>query len=250
METRIWLGIYRKLSAALFAVALTLQHPGSVAQPIGVANLRCEYQRQPLGVQHSHPILSWEITSNQRSTTQTAYQILVASTRKALNQNLGDCWDSGKVATGQSIQIPYAGRPLAAATTYYWKVKTWTNKAAPPHWSAVAEWQMGLLAAPDWRGAQWIAYEQLPAERVAVLPVDGKKDTYNGNNVLPLLRKQFTTKNNVRHATLFISGLGQFEAVLNGQKVGRHFLDPGWTKYDQQAQYVTFDVTSQLRSGA
>ncbi|MGI4866075.1 MAG: family 78 glycoside hydrolase catalytic domain [Janthinobacterium lividum] len=249
METRISLSICSKLAKALFALALTLTYTDLLAQRSTTTHLQCEYQPRPLGVQQRHPVLSWQLTSDQRNTTQTAYQILVSRSRQALDHDLGDCWDSGKVATGQSIQVPYAGQPLAPATTYYWKVKTWTNQAQPAQWSEAAEWQMGLLAAPDWQGAQWIAYEQLPAERVAVLPVDGKKDTYNGNNILPLLRKQFTAKKNVRQATLFISGLGQFEAVLNGQKIGSHFLDPGWTKYDRQAQYVTFDVTSQLRSG-
>jgi alpha-L-rhamnosidase len=128
-------------------------------------------------------------------------------------------------------------------------VQAWDNHGHTSAWSTPATWQMGLLTPQDWHGARWIAYEQLPAERVAVLPVDGRKDTYTANNVLPLLRKSFIAKKNVRQATLFISGLGQFEAVLNGQKVGNHFLDPGWTKYDQQAQYVTFDVTTLVKRG-
>jgi alpha-L-rhamnosidase len=76
-----------------------------------------------------------------------------------------------------------------------------------------------------------------------VLPVDGAKDTYHDNNTLPLLRKTFVAKKRLAKSTLFISGLRQFKALLNGQRVGNHFLDPGWTKYDKQAQYVTFDVT-------
>jgi alpha-L-rhamnosidase len=76
-----------------------------------------------------------------------------------------------------------------------------------------------------------------------VLPVDGAKDTYHDNNTLPLLRKTFVAKKRLAKATLFISCLGQFEALLNSQKVSSHFLDPGWTKHDKQAQYVTFDVT-------
>jgi alpha-L-rhamnosidase len=76
-----------------------------------------------------------------------------------------------------------------------------------------------------------------------VLPVDGAKDAYHDKNTLPLLRKTFVAKKRLAKATLSISDLGQFEALLNGQKVGNHFLGPGWMKYDKQAQYVTFDVT-------
>ncbi len=239
--------VFRALHTALL-VALASQH--SAAQTLTVANLRCAWQPHPLGVQSTAPALSWQLRSDQRNVLQTAYRILVSDDKRTLSQHLGNVWDSGKITTGTSLQISYAGQPLASARTYYWQVQVWDNQGHTSAWSEPAEWQMGLLHAEDWQNAQWIAYDQLPAERVDVLPVDGAKDTYNGNNVQPLLRRQFTARKNVRQATLFISGLGQFEALLNGQKIGNHFLDPGWTKYDQQAQYVTFDVTSQLHSGA
>lgn len=47
----------------------------------------------------------------------------------------------------------------------------------------------------------------------------------------------------------YICGLGQFEMFLNGEKVGDHFLDPAWTKFDKEAQYVAFDITGELRDG-
>ncbi|MFC7667740.1 family 78 glycoside hydrolase catalytic domain [Hymenobacter humi] len=234
--------------AGLLVVFVLIYHPAS-AQRLRVSNLKCAYQSRPLGVQSPAPVLSWELSADRRNVVQTAYRVLVADSPQKLSQNTGNIWDSGKVTAGASIQISYAGRPLEPAKTYYWKVKTWDNHAAESPWSAPAEWQMGLLSPRDWRGAQWIAYEQLPAERLAVLPVDGKKDTYTGNNVLPLLRKQFIAKKRLAKASMFISGLGHFELLLNGQKVGNHFLDPGWTKYDKQAQYVTFDVTRLLKSG-
>ncbi|WP_317173345.1 family 78 glycoside hydrolase catalytic domain [Hymenobacter armeniacus] len=214
-----------------------------------MANLKCEYQPHPQGVQTRTPALSWELRAERRNVRQTAYQILVADSRQSLDQNRGNVWDSGHVPSPASIQVSYAGGALQPAKTYFWKVRTWDNQGNASEWSAPAGWQMGLLTPQDWKGATWIAYDQLPADRVTALPVDGKKDTFTDNNVLPLLRKQFEAKKQPTQATLFISGLGQFEAVLNGQKVGNHFLDPGWTKYDRQAQYVTFDVTSQVKSG-
>ena len=237
--------VFRALSAAFWLVLL---HQPGAAQILRVNHLRCEYQAHPLGVQTRTPALSWEISASQRNTVQTAYQVVVAESLEQLKQGLGDSWNSGKVASGASIQVRYAGKALQPAHTYYWKVKTWDNHDGVSEWSAPAAWQTGLFAPADWKGARWIAYDQLPAARATVLPVDGAKDTYRDNNILPLLRKQFTAKKPTK-ATLFISGLGQFEAVLNGQKVGNHFLDPGWTKYDKQAQYVTFDVTNLVKSG-
>jgi alpha-L-rhamnosidase len=249
MKIRSFLSFLPSPAAAVPLILIVLIYHPATAQKLAVANLRCEYQPHPLGVQTATPSLSWQLRADRRNVRQAAYQVLVADNPNKLSQNVGNVWDSGKVSAPTSIQVSYAGRTLQPAKTYFWKVKTWDNQGGASEWSAPAEWQMGLFAPADWKGAAWIAYEQLPADLVAVLPVDGKKDTYNGNNVLPLLRKQFEAKKQPVRATLFISGLGQFEAVLNGQKVGNHFLDPGWTKYDQQAQYVTFDVTSQVQRG-
>ncbi|OON67536.1 alpha-L-rhamnosidase [Hymenobacter sp. CRA2] len=212
-------------------------------------NLRCGYRPNPLGVQLPAPNLSWELMADHRNARQTAYRVLVADDEKLLARNQGNVWDSQKTSSAASIQVPYAGPALQPTKTYYWKVMVWDDRQQASGWSQPARWQMGLLTPADWHGARWIAYEQLPAEHVTVLPVDGRKDSYQGGNVLPLLRKDFQVKKKLRRATAYVCGLGQFELRLNGQKVGDHFLDPAWTKYDQHAQYVTFDVTEQLRKG-
>src|SRR4051812_31376543 len=125
----------------------------------------------------------------------------------------------------------------------------WDNTNLVSGWSKQASWQMGLLTKADWKNAKWIAYEKLADSNVNILPTDGKKDKYVGNNVLPVLRKPFQLDKPVKKATVFITGLGHFEMSLNGKKVGDHFLDPGWTKYDKQALYVSFDLTNLLNKG-
>ncbi|RYD77072.1 MAG: alpha-L-rhamnosidase, partial [Sphingobacteriales bacterium] len=82
-----------------------------------------------------------------------------------------------------------------------------------------------------------------------ILPTDGKKDKYNTNDILPMFRKDFVVSKTIKKATAFISGLGHFEMSLNGEKVGDDFLAPGWTKYDKEALYVTYDVTKQIKKG-
>jgi len=62
------------------------------------------------------------------------------------------------------------------------------------------------------------------------------------------LRRDFDVKS-VRRATLFIAGLGYFEAHINGQKVGDDFLSTPYTAYDKRITYRTFDVTSMLVRG-
>jgi len=226
----------------LFAVSL-------FAQNVKVTQLTCDYRHNPLGIDTQSPRFSWKITSKKYNVSQSAYQIIVADNIDALNRNQGKIWDSKEIKSNRSIQVVYAGAKLQSAKTYYWKVRIWDQDKVVSKWSETAVFQMGLLNTEDWKGAQWIAYQTLADSNVNILPTDGKKDKYQDNNILPLFRKEFNISKSLKKATVFISGLGHFELTANGKKVGDHFLDPGWTKYDKEALYVTFDVTKILKNG-
>ncbi|MFD3440183.1 alpha-L-rhamnosidase [Streptomyces sp. NPDC058685] len=65
------------------------------------------------------------------------------------------------------------------------------------------------------------------------------------------LRHEFRLpRRKVRRARLYATALGLYEAHLNGRRVGRDQLAPGWTDYRKRVQYQTFDVTASLRPGA
>jgi|GEM_PF-355510 len=227
------------LNAALTAQKLTLTH------------LRCDDRQNPLGVDARKPMLSWELQSQQQEVLQTAYRIIVADDSSLLEKNTGNIWDSKKVVSGASVQVPYSGRALQAAGKYYWKAMVWDNKGNASKWSNPAFWQMGLPTAADWMGAKWIGYAAMPADATIVpfAHYGGKKEWGPRRDVLPLLRKNFNVEKPVKRATIFISGLGQFEMSINGEKTGDHFLDPGWTQYSKHALYVGFDITQQLQPG-
>lgn len=65
-------------------------------------------------------------------------------------------------------------------------------------------------------------------------------------DICPLFVKEFRTKGNVKEAKLFITALGVYEAVLNGNRVGDFILAPGWTSYGKRLQYQEYDVTGLL----
>jgi len=219
------------------------------AQEVKVTRLTSGYRNNPIGIDFASPSLSWNLQSTRHNVMQTAYQILVSSSAAKLQKNVGDVWDTKKVNSNQSIQVKYQGARLLSAATYYWKVRVWDNSGKVSSWSSPAFWQMGLLNSADWKGAKWIAYEKLADSNVNALPVDGKKDKYLGSNILPMFRKDFTVEKTITKASVFISGLGHFEMSLNGKKVGDDSLAPGWTKYDKEALYVSYDVTAQLKKG-
>lgn len=62
-------------------------------------------------------------------------------------------------------------------------------------------------------------------------------------------RKVFQIDKKIKNAAACVCGLGQFVFHVNGQKIGNHELDPGWTNYNKRIQFVSFDVTRQMNLG-
>ena len=65
-------------------------------------------------------------------------------------------------------------------------------------------------------------------------------------DVAPLYEKMFELKTGIASATLHITALGVYEAILNGSRVGEFVLAPGWTSYRRRLQYQSYDVTGLL----
>lgn len=226
------------------------------AQVFSVSELRCEQSQRPLAVDPAGPRLSWQLNADRRGCLQSAYRILVADSPVALADDNGNVWDSGKVFSDRSVLVPYGGPALQPGKAYCWKVQAWDADGNLSPWSLPASFGTGLMSMQDWNGAKWIAMEPDVDSLKCIEGNTGKwKD---GGPVfdkpvapykLPQLRREFTATKPVKRAMAYICGLGQFEMFLNGEKVGDHFLDPAWTKFDKEAQYVAFDITGELRDG-
>lgn len=65
----------------------------------------------------------------------------------------------------------------------------------------------------------------------------------------PMLRKTFRIDKPVQQARLYATSRGVNEFYLNGHKVGRDYLNPGWTDYRYRLMYNTFDITPLLVQG-
>lgn len=193
--------------------------------------LHCEYLTDPLGIDTPQPRLSWILESNQRAQRQTGYQVLVASSEARLKSDLGDLWDSGKVASDQTLHVLYSGQPLASCQRCFWKVRAWDQDDKASSWSRPASWEMGLLSPRDWQGT-WIG-----------------GSTNLSYSPAPLLRGTFNLEGEIRRARAYICGLGYYDLYINGARIGDHLLDPGYTRYDKRALYVTYDVTDALHRG-
>ena len=66
-------------------------------------------------------------------------------------------------------------------------------------------------------------------------------------DVVPLFTRRFHLGKKVASAVLYITCTGVYEACLNGSRVGRFLLAPGWTSYEKRLQYQQYDVTALLK---
>src|SRR4051812_25016977 len=74
-----------------------------------IINLTCEYRTNPLGIDVTQPRFAWQMETDRQGARQTAYRVLAASTADGLSKGAADLWDSGKIDSDQSVQIPYEG---------------------------------------------------------------------------------------------------------------------------------------------
>ncbi len=364
--------------------------------------LTAEYMSSPVGLDCAAPRLSWKLAARHakaRDLQQTAFQIQVAASVAKLMSGEPDLWDSGRVASDQSLNVAYAGKPLVSSLRCYWRVRAWDNTVdVPSPWSAPSRWVTGVMRPEEWRakwigaaastrpdcdlaGAKWIwagdaasldkaapgkrqfrklfdapqgaggapvllavtaddewevfVNGQLAAKTwghfnewrflrfidvaqfvkpgrnlIAVTVVNkepgptgllamlkfssgatvttdaswlvsaqspkGWKDTVDGfaaegwkaasvaggvdcppwgklvrrlETVSPAFEKRFTVAKVVSQAILHITGVGFYEASLNGVKIGRKVLDPSPTKFDTRVLYSTYDLTGFVPPG-
>ncbi len=59
-------------------------------------------------------------------------------------------------------------------------------------------------------------------------------------------QKDFTTAKKIASATLYASAMGVYAPYVNGTRVGKAVLAPGWTSYASRILYQTYDVTDLL----
>lgn len=65
--------------------------------------------------------------------------------------------------------------------------------------------------------------------------------------VCPVFRKVWKEEKPVESAVIYLTALGVYEAHLNGQRIGKYVLAPGWTAYDKRLQYQQYDITELIK---
>ena len=215
------------------AVACTETHN------VVLSSLETEMRENPQGVGNAAPRFSWKLESEAQGITQVRYQIEVAASEPDLKNKSNLLWNTGEIESDQSLLIKYAGEQLKSGKAYFWKLTVWTNTGQKIE-SRVQHWSNALLKEADWK-AKWIGIND-PEN----LQVDKNR------TILPAryLRKEFNATSSPKRAMLYISGVGSSTCYMNGQQVGNDVFGPLPTWYDASVPFLTYDVTSFVKSGS
>ena len=139
---------YNQIVLLLFSSMLLLlsckSKYGTESEKISPVGLSVEFIREPATVLiiDDNPEFSWELPKT--AVKQISYQILVASSKDLIENDKGDVWNSGKVASSQSINIEFKGTPLEVGNTYFWKVKIWDVNNKESLYSKYQSFKIGL----------------------------------------------------------------------------------------------------------
>lgn len=218
---------------ALPAAGIARSKAGSA---LTVGQLRWDGRDRPLGFLQFEPRLAWTVTSAVRAQKQTAYQVLVASSQTKLAPGKADLWDSGKVASEESINVRYAGPSPTARQRAFFTVRVWDRNDRPSAFAPASFWEMGLYDE-EWEG-QWIGRPRDSAERA---DAPDRSVTY--------LRKAFSLPKGIAKARLYASAFGVYRMSINGRAVSEDVLAPGFTDFHKRVLFQTYDVTGLLRKG-
>ena len=105
------------------------------------------------------PLLSWSLADTAslptRGLIQSAYQIRASSSPSGAPL----LWDSGKVASSETLQLAYGGPALSSSERVWWRVTVWDGADTECEGSApdAAFFEQALLGEAGWAGAEWLA---------------------------------------------------------------------------------------------
>lgn len=214
---------------AVFLVLLTiLPFQLLAASPDAPYNLRSFDKYNPVGTD-GNPYFGWYVNDPDQNEIQSAFQVLVASTRTNLDLNNGDIWNSGKVRSRNQNYVYSEGKPLLSATRYYWKVRMWDKDGNVSHYSDPATFETGLLANIDWAGAKWIKRDS---------DVEDDYTYFRKGTTLP--------EKTILRAIVYITACHSYELYVNGKFIGKGSNN----HYPQYSYYNAWDISSALISNS
>lgn len=194
---------------------------------LSIKLIKINHLIQPKGIRGAIQT-GWEIESDHSHTMQTGYQIQIAETPDFTTL----IYDSGRVESEDSANVPVAGIAWKSLVRYFLRVRIWDNHGEESPWQ-VTEYLTALQTSEEWQAA--------------FITAEDEKDKINAPGTV--VRKEFTVEKPIKEALFISTAHGLYQAFLNGKRVGRDELAPGWTSYHHRLLYQSYDVTDLVKPG-
>lgn len=180
-----------------------------------ITALKINGMARPMGCAFSNVTVSWRVEDSiSKCQKQSIVEIALDEGMETIVSRKEGVLPSKGVALDTALQ---------PRTTYYVRVQVTGEQGDSAE--AFGSFDTGKMDEP-WQ-AQWIG-----------MPEDC--------SFHPVLSKTFEAGTNIKRARLYITGVGLYEASINGQKVGNDFLAPFFNDYHYAIQTQTYDVTGLL----
>ncbi len=143
--------IYKKILSVSLFMFMSL----AIWAETSITNLKVQGLVEPLAVEDTNPMFSWQMKSDVTGQSQKAYQIIVT------NASGEKVWDSEKTESGISNNIKYSGIALKPETKYIWDLTVWDKNNV--QYKASSRFETGLMSGEisAWNGAKWIGSNKL-----------------------------------------------------------------------------------------
>ncbi|MGQ8337549.1 alpha-L-rhamnosidase-related protein [Sunxiuqinia sp. A32] len=176
----------KSVTTIVFLISVFLVSSQNLSKPEG---LLVELLRAPEEaiITDSQPEFGWVFP--MEGVSQSAYQILVASSIDNLNSKHAEFWNSGKIISANSINITYQGEQLHPNSSYWWKVKVWNSNGTESEFSSPQKFNTGNFdgGSDEWIGqsnwvkldGDWVAEDRQKASYQDLDPVVFKKTAEN-----------------------------------------------------------------------
>ena len=151
----------------------------------------------------------------------------VARVRVAADEKMQEIlFDSGMDEQADSLAYPVE-LALEPRTRYFWQVTVLSD--AGEEADSEVQWFETSKMSEEWTG-KWLTCDSTEKRH-------------------PIFSKEIAPAKEMAKARLYVTGLGLYEAYIDGKKVGDEYLTPYSNNYNRWVQYQTYDITDQIAGG-
>ncbi|PVH68240.1 glycoside hydrolase family 78 protein [Cadophora sp. DSE1049] len=196
---------------------------------VRITDVTLEHHREALGIGETKPRISWRFAGVTADWVQSSYEVEIENPE---TPHLPI--EKFSVSSSESSLVPWPGKPLDSRASRILRVRALSEEHGETPWSDYVHVEAGILSPEDWK--------------CSLIQCDSRANLTQPHAPV-VFRYEFDISTIVHKARLFISAHGIYEAEINGQRVGDQVLAPGWTPYEYELSYQTFDVTFHLKQG-